>query len=640
MKKERNVWAITSIVLWWLAPNIMQAQQDSIATLNLSEVVVTATRFHKNQSETGKVLTVISREQLEQSAGKDLSQVLNQQVGLVVNGANSNPGKDKSLYLRGATNAYTLILMDGVPLNDPSGVTGGAYDLRLINTDWIDHIEILKGSQSTLYGSDAIAGVINIITKTGDAKPVTGSATASFGNYGTFKGNADVAGSSGILDYRVGYTRVQTNGISEAKDPTGKGNFDKDGFNQNSFQASLGFKPVKGFDINPYFRYADFDGKYDGGAQTDNSFNSYQSKLLNTGASAHYRLNKGSVNLLYAHDNTHRTFDDTYGKSAFEGAFNNTDIFFNYDLAKYFQLLTGVNHQQWKMTDTTATVKNPTVGLTSAYTSFFVRNLGGFAMELGGRYNHHSKYGENFTNTVNPSYLAGKQLKLFVNYSTGYKAPSLYQLYGLYGANPNLKPEKSETLEGGVQFLSPDKKFDVRVVAFSRKVKDVIIYSVGSNGNGVNTNFDRQDDHGLEIEPNLKLTNRLTVSAFYAYVTGRVNTRTFDGADTTYNNLIRRPKNSFGFNAAFQATSSFSFSLNLKLFGERKDIYFDLSTFENKSTSLKGYALLDVHGQYSFMKNRLSVFTDLRNVLNQNYEEVYGYSTMGFNFTMGLGLKL
>ena len=135
----------------------LSAQKDT-SFKTLDDVVITATKFPKKQSETGKVLTVISRQQLERSSGKDLSQLLNEQTGIVINGATSTPGKDKSVFLRGAKSDYTVILIDGVPVTDPSGV-GGAFDLRLLPIDQIERIEILKGSQSTLYCSDAIAGV-------------------------------------------------------------------------------------------------------------------------------------------------------------------------------------------------------------------------------------------------------------------------------------------------------------------------------------------------------------------------------------------------------------------------------------------------------------------------------------------------
>jgi len=127
MKKEKRVWAIILIAFGWLAPNLINAQQDSIRLFNLNEVIITATKFPKSSAETGKVLTVIDQAQIERASGKDLSQLLNEQVGLVINGANSNTGKDKSVFLRGAKTEYTVFLIDGIPVNDPSGA-GGAFD--------------------------------------------------------------------------------------------------------------------------------------------------------------------------------------------------------------------------------------------------------------------------------------------------------------------------------------------------------------------------------------------------------------------------------------------------------------------------------------------------------------------------------
>jgi vitamin B12 transporter len=198
MKKEKNNAAIK-----WIAKGVLfcisfttYGQIDSVKTHHLDEVVITATKFSKNQSETGKEVSIIDEVQLERSAGKDLAQLLNEQVGIVVNGANSNTGKDKSVYLRGAKGEHTLILIDGMTVNDPSG-NGGAYDLRLISLDQIKRIEILKGSQSTLYGSDAIAGVINIITKKGGTKPFGVNGNIGYGTYKTFKGNAGINGRLG-----------------------------------------------------------------------------------------------------------------------------------------------------------------------------------------------------------------------------------------------------------------------------------------------------------------------------------------------------------------------------------------------------------------------------------------------------------
>ncbi len=639
MKKERKVWAMTLIAFWWLAPNQTNAQQDSIKSFNLNDVVVTATKFTKNVNETAKVLTIIDEAQLARSAGKDVSQLLNEQVGLVINGANSNPGKDKGVFLRGAGSAYTLILLDGIPVNDPSGV-GGAFDLRLLPVDQIERIEILKGSQSTLYGTDAIAGVINIITRKKGDKPLGGFATLSYGSYNTFKGTVGASGSTQKIDYNVGYTRYTTDGISEAKDKTGTGNFDKDGYNQDAFQANLSFNATPSLSLKPYFRYNNFNGKYDAGAFTDSKKNTYSSNLLNTGLSAQYQLNKGSVNFLYGYDKTDRKFDSDFGLLVFKGRFQHTEVFFNYDIAKHVQLLTGLSFQNIHMIDTTATEKNPTVSIRSPYASLFLKNPGGLSVEFGGRYNSHSKYGNNFTYSFNPSYLLNKQIKLFFNLSTGFKTPTLGQLFGQYGPNPDLKPEKSKNLEGGVQFFNTRKNFDVRLTGFQRDLTDVIYFSfdpVTFQSKYINLN--KQRDFGFEAEVSARPWKSLTLRAFYAYVDGQITDKS-GTKDTTYHNLIRRPKHSFGINLGYQATPEFYISANLKTFSNRSDLFFNSTTFDTEKVTLDSYALLDVYLEYKLWKGKIKLFVDAKNLLNQDYMEVYGYNTLKFNIMTGLNFRL
>jgi vitamin B12 transporter len=634
MKKERKVWAITLIAFWWLAPNQTNAQQlqDSVRTLN--EVVVTATKFPKSQGETGKVLTVIDEAQLQRSSGKDISQLLNEQVGLIVNGANSNPGKDKSIFLRGAGGQYTLILLDGIPVNDPSGV-GGSFDLRLLPVDQVERVEILKGSQSTLYGTDAIAGVINIITKKKGDKRVSGFGTLSYGSYNTFKGNAGVAGSTEAIDYNLSYTRFQTDGISEAKDETGNGNFDKDGYTQNSFQLNLGIHPTQKFSLRPFIRYTDYDGKYDAGAFADDKTAVYTSKLLNYGLTGQYALAKGKINLQYGRSDTERNYENQYGKYPFKGNFDNVEIFVNHDLSNNFQFVSGINYQALYMADENAVKKNPSLTITSPYASFFIKNINGFSAEFGGRYNNHSVFGSVFTYSINPSYFINKQIKVFANYSTGFKAPTLSELYGQYGANDKLKPQESKSAEGGVQFFSKDKKFDLRATVFSRKIDQAIVY-----GNTGYVNLDKQDDYGFEIEPTINVNEKLSIRAFYAFVDGQVTTKTPGNTDTTYHNLIRRPKNSFGVNVGYQVTKDLFVSMNLKTFGDRKDTFFDTNNFSTKSVDLASYQLLDIYAEYKLASGKLKLFVDAKNLLNQNYAEVYGYNTMRFNLNTGVSFKL
>ena len=163
------------------------AQKDS--TKNLDEVVVTATKTPIKQSQTGKVITVITKEQIEKSTGKTVAQVLNEQAGITVNGAYNAPGSVQTVFMRGAASGRTLILMDGIPVNDPSMINN-EFDLNLFSINDVERIEICKGAQSTLYGSDAIAGVINIITIKKDVNtPFNIKATAGFGNKNTIRDN-------------------------------------------------------------------------------------------------------------------------------------------------------------------------------------------------------------------------------------------------------------------------------------------------------------------------------------------------------------------------------------------------------------------------------------------------------------------
>jgi len=609
------------------------AQDDSTKATSLNEVVITATRFPKKVSETGKVITIISSQDIQRSNGKDLSQILNDEAGLLINGAYSNPGKDKSVYLRGAKTDYTVILLNGIPVSDPSG-TGGAFDIRMFPVEQIERIEILKGAQSTLYGSDAIAGVINIITKKGADKPFQAYGGFSAGSLNTYKANVGVSGSAEESSYNIGFTHYNTKGMSEAEDTTAAKSFDKDGFLQNAFNADFNVKLAKGLYVKPYFRYSYFSGGYDGGSFTDDAA-TYKAQLLTTGTQAEYIYSKGSITAFYDYDEVNRSFTDAWGTYPYAGNKKTVEVFGNYSFNKYLQLLAGIHYNKQKMNDETATPKNPTAELTSPYLSFFLKDIAGFNLELGARYNKHSRYGDNFTYSINPSYTLNDKVKIFANYATAFKAPSLSALYGPYSANADLNPETSSTIEAGVQATLLSEVLDVRAVYFKRKIENVIIYGPSFQL----INLDKQDDNGFEIEPTLYIGKKLRVKLFYAYVDGKVTTQS-SGKDSTYANLIRRPKHSFGANIGYQVTPHFFVSTQVNSFGKRSDLYYDMSTFSQKAVTLSSYVLWNAYAEYAVVKGRIKFFADIKNITGAKYTEVYGYSTLGFNFTGGIRVKI
>jgi len=629
-----------------LVPTIRE--QD---TSLLDEVVITANKYPNKTSLTGKVVTIITREQLERSGGKDLSQLLTEQVGIYIGGANSNAGKDKSLYLRGARVDHTLIAIDGVPVYDASGI-GNNFDIRNLSIQQIERIEILKGSQSTLYGSDAIAGVINIITKKVGVKSFSGNGLLSYGSNNSLRANAGINGKTGLVDYNLSYSLFDTKGINETISPAPA---DKDAYQQNSLQAGIGIQAGKNVRIQPYFRYNKIDGDFDQGAFTDELDNTFSQKSYQAGVKSEFEFGKAKLNVLYNYNHIDRLYiDDSvksqngfdkYSRGSYIGMEHFIDAYIAMPVGKGSSKLTAGADFRTSNSDqeyfsigfyggppyskkySKDSLHHNQLGL---YAALNINSKTGFNLELGNRLNIHSAYGSNYVFNINPSYLLNKKFKLFANVSSGYRTPSLYQLASEYG-NRDLNPESAFTVEGGVQYFSAGNKFSGRLTGFSRDVTDVIFfYTNPSTYQSQYINQDKQKDHGAELELSFKPEKNITLKAFYSFVDGKVTTLK-NGKDTTYFNLIRRPKNSIGLNAGVRITEKLFVSSNLSWFDKRKDAYFDGVTYQTVNVVLDSYILLDVYAEYSFCKNKLKVFADLRNISDSKYSETAGFNTLGFN---------
>lgn len=610
------------------ASQCVLAQKDSTTNI-LNQVVVTATKTPKKLGETGKVVTVITKEQIEKSGGKDFAQLITEQTGIIVNGAVSNAGKDKSLFLRGATDKYTLILLDGVPLNEPAGV-GGSFDLRLISLDNIERIEIVKGSQSTLYGSNAVAGVINIISKKATSKKPEVRGLLTYGSFNTRKANANVSQKTKLLEYDLNYVYYSTDGISEARDTTGKASFDKDGFTQHAIQALVGINVSENLKLSPYYRFSQFKGGYDDGAFAD-APNNYTASLLNSGFDGHYNYKGGSLHFNYGYDFTTRNYESQYGVFATSGRFHHAESFIQQNLASNLKMIAGISYQSYSIKD-----PDTSNNIFSPYASFFFNSKDGWNIELGGRYNHHNQYGNNFTYSFNPSYLLNQQVKLFVNITSGFRAPSINELFSPYGGNSDLKPEKSASQEAGVQASLAGKKLSFTLTGFNRNIVDVIIYGPAYSYE----NRDKQHDFGAELEMNYSPTGKLNLKASYAYIDGKI-TQALEGKDTSYYNLMRRPKHTVNFFAGYQLTKQLYISSSVQFIGKRTDNYYDPFTYLPSEVELKAYTMWNAYAEYKLASDKLKFFVDAKNLLNnKSFYEVYGYAVPGINVTAGLRFKL
>ncbi|HEX6426232.1 MAG TPA: TonB-dependent receptor, partial [Niastella sp.] len=465
--------------------------QDTTTSKQLDEVIVTANKLVQKQSATGKVITVISKDLIEKSSGRTVGQLLNEQAGVSVNGSLNNIGTNQSVYMRGAASGRTLILLDGIPIYDPS-LSGNEFDLNLLSLNDVERIEICRGAQSTLYGSDAVAGVINIITvKQGVTTPINAKATLSGGNYGTFRGNAQLYGKTGKITYSARYAKLSTDGFSTAYDSTHNKGFDKDGFKGDVANASMQFQATPGLLFRGFIQYSQNKTDIDDAAYSDDKDYTLKNKSLITGGGVNYRKTGISITGNYQYsENTRNQINDStdapgftkYASFDYFGRAHYIETYANISLGEGFSWLQGADYRYSSMNSQTLSIsaygpfadnfKDTSHSQGSLYSSLFYNAPNEkLNIELGGRMNVHSRYGSNYTYTFNPSYNFNRQFRLFASIATAFKAPTLYQLYSSYG-DPTLQPERSTTYEGGAQFTN--RLLTARAVYFRRKIKDGI----------------------------------------------------------------------------------------------------------------------------------------------------------------------
>jgi vitamin B12 transporter len=625
--------------------------QDSAKTLN--EVIVTATKAPIKQTETGKVVTVITQEQLQKSFGKTIGEILNEQPGMVINGAGNTLGTNQTVYTRGASAGNTLILLDGVPLYDASGISS-EFDLNNFALDDIERIEIMKGSQSTLYGSDAVAGVINIITKKSGKKSLNFNAGFSAGSYQTYKGSASLSGNNGHgQTFFVSYNKIKSNGFSSAYDSTKKNHFDNDGFSQDVVQLNYSFRPFKKTSFRVFGKYNNNHADLDAGAfQDDKDYTNHNNNLI-TGAEIDHKIKKGFIRLQYSYNRFNRNFlddsTDVGGFSKFQsGKYNGTshfaEIYTSINFTDHLEFLTGADFR--RNSSSQLYIFYPDYGFPalpisadsavtkqlSYYASLMYKKKKGFNMEVGGRYNHHNIYGSNLTYSVNPFYVFDENYKIYGNISSGYRVPSIYQLFSEYG-NKKLKPEVTTSFEAGAQYFSD--KINARVTGFVRSGKDVFyFYTDPITYAGKYINADQQKDFGVETEAGIHFSPQFSGSLNYTYVDGKISTINTSEKDTSFFNLYKRPKNIFNLSLNYQPTKDLFFSTHLKTASKAFEPQYNGPSYE-----LKGYYTIGFYGQYSFNK-AFRIFADLENITDQKYFETRGFTTKGFNFNIGMRFNL
>ncbi len=607
------------LLLFLLAPISVYGQESPALSTTGEEVIVTGARYARPATASPEHLTVIDSAQIARAT--DLSQLLHEQAGIVVNGAYSNPGKDRSLFLRNGANQYTLILIDGQPLTDPSSL-GGAVDLRLLSLQGIARIEILRGARSLLYGSDAVAGVINLITDgKANPDPFTVHLRAGAQRYGTFEGNATVSGTTEKLDYRIGYDHFTTDGLSEALAPADSPvAFGRDGASRRTYTAAFTYRLNEEWSIRPALRRAEFDGNYDGGAFQD-AHNTYTNALWLPSLAVDYTQEVYAIGGRYNYAATDRVFDDAaFGPSPFRGRAQQGDVFGTYRPSPTLTLTAGTQVRREHLQTGHATADTLSTNNVSPYLQLSWQAAERYLLEGGYRYNRHSHFGGQSNYSVALGVQATQVLRARLSVANAFQSPTLDQLGGPFGANPDLRPQVSTSVEAGTELTDPRRKYRLSLSVFQRHIKDIVIYEATGY-----QNRDRLRDRGVEFEGSGRLTEHLDLAGNLTFVRGRLT----EADGTTTEDFFRRPRLSGSLRLTYRPLPPLLVRLSAVYTGARPDVYFD-AAFTRFETDLDPFALLHFYAEYQFgAAHPLTVFAEVRNLTNTSFVEVTGYSTLG-----------
>jgi vitamin B12 transporter len=618
-----------------------QVKKAKVETLD--EVVVTATKFSLKKENTGKVINKITQKQLQQNAGKSIIEILNTVAGIDVRGVNANASEPRSINIRGGRSRQVLVLIDGVPVTDQSAINQ-EFDLRLLSINQIESIEILKGASSTLYGSGAATGVINIILKKASKDKITGSFETSLGTNNTAQvsgsglsdKNQNVAlnGTLGNFNFLSSFSITGIDGMSSAK---GTGfNDENDIFYSKNALVKLGYKLNHQFSVETFLNYDVFDYDFDGGAFSDNDVNRGDQEQFRFGIKPSFKYNKGqlyflaSVNEVKRNLNQFNTFSNTLDNYQFTGRSIHVDLVNKYEFSKKIQLITGINYQEHSnQTETPfATIDKNIANFNTVdpYASVVYISDFGLSANLGGRLNMHNVYGNHLVYDGNLAYALLKNkdvsVKLLSSYSSAFIAPSLYQLYDGYAGNIDLKPESNKTFEAGFDVNYQDwVQFDA--VYFNRKEEDAIIYdnTTYKYANG------SSDANGFEVNTKITPLIFLTLNASYTYI----NKDNFED----FNDYI--PENKFVASIDYTGLENTFFNLTFRNVGERTifDRYGSFGT-AGDDIVLESYKVLDFMTNYKVLGDTVTFFGAVTNFLNEDYDDIYGYSTRGRNFKVGV----
>jgi vitamin B12 transporter len=582
----------------------------------VAPVVVTANRFATPTSEVGSSVSVITGEQLQNEQVPLVSDALRYLPSMNVT-SSGGPGQLTSVFTRGADSDHTLVLIDGIQANDPTSPEG-AFDFSTLTTDDIDHIEVLRGPQSTLWGSNAIGGVVNIITKRGDGPP-SGYVYTEDGSYNTFREGAGVSGGNKTVNYSLSLSQQDSQGFPtvDSRFPDRQDN----GYGITTVADKIGWNISDALSIDFIGRYQQSNvGIYNSGGSAGVDPNS---QLRNheafLGVQPHLALLDGKWMQTYNLSYTYYDRDDNYtgSPSHLNGGLARLDWQNDFHLTDTNTLTAGITEGRENI-DELGVVQR-----TNETSAGYLQDAMSFWKQLyltaGGRYDSFQVGGDDLTYRFTGAYIFPTHTTLRGSYGTGFKAPSLSDLYSPYGS-PTLKSEKSYGWDAGVEQSVLNDRVDASATYFSNQFTDLLDYNTITN---MEDNIGHARAQGVELSLNTHPTDQLTVGVNYTYT----STKDLD----TGGPLLRRPPNAVSAQATWQYCRKGQVTVGANYESSREDI--DPVTFNDTRTP--GYVVFNLASSYQLTEHAMLTLR-IDNALNEHYQEVDGYQEPDFSIFGGV----
>ena len=565
-------------------------------------IVVTANRTATPLAQTASSVTVINAEQIKQSQTDMVVELLRTVPGLDIV-QSGGPGKTVSVFVRGAGSNHTLVLIDGVEMNDPATASNN-FDFAHLTTNNIERIEILRGPQSTLYGSDAVAGVIQIFTKNGTEKRML-TVQSESGTHSSYQESIGFRGAEKKFNYAMSLSRKDTDGINAVS--TTKLNPEKDGYENTDLSGRFNVElspqvtfSVVGKHINAS---ADIDKNSfptdDPDYVTNSTFSSFALKGFLSPTGSFMRQEYGisytkheseSFDYYDADHPDERSDFSTDGERLKLELLNMFEIHNNFDIIagvetedEKFSTITNYEYSWGAMGDTLHDLSNRTTG---TFLMNRISLMDRWHFTAGIRNDHHERFGNHVTYRLTTVYdHTSLGLKLKGTLGSGFKAPSMFQLYHPTYGDTLLKPEESVGFDIGFEkSFNPHTAFGLTY--FHNDFKELIGYDPMTF---VNINIGKATTRGVELFFHTRLPHNSALSFSYVY------TDTEDKANQR--RLIRRPRHSGVMQSSFAVTAKLKTHVNVRYVGERDDT--DFNQYPAERVTLDKYIVTDLRMSYT-----------------------------------------